>query len=168
MTDMRGYCLAPGEGEAWWFLDTLMVVKAGGDQTRNAFTLIEFGAPTGFGPPLHIHHREDEAFYVLDGSMTVVCGDDRWEAGAGSFVMLPRGVPHAYVVTSERPCRGLQLTSPAQFEQFVAERGRPAQALTLPEPTPPDIAALAATAERYGHEFVGPPLSIGDRESSDR
>jgi hypothetical protein len=65
------------------------------------------------------------------------------------------------VVTSERPCRGLQLTSPAQFEQFVAERGRPAEALTLPEPTPPDIAALAATAERYGHEFVGPPLSIG-------
>jgi cupin domain len=54
---------------------------------------------SGFGPPLHIHHREDEAFYLLDGAMQVVCGEDRWEAGPGSLVMLPRGVPHAFVVS---------------------------------------------------------------------
>jgi len=161
MTDIRGYHRARGEGKALWFLDTLMTVKADGDDTRDAFTLIEFEAPTAFGPPMHIHHREDEAFYVLDGSMRVVCGDDRWEAGAGSFVMLPRGVPHAYVVTSDRACRGLQITSPAQFERFIAELGRPADALTLPEPSRPDLEALAGSAERYGHEYVGPPLSIG-------
>ena len=63
MTDLRGYHLGSGEGKAWWFLDTLMTVKAGGDDTHDSFTLIEFGAPIGFGPPLHIHHREDEAFY---------------------------------------------------------------------------------------------------------
>jgi hypothetical protein len=92
--------------------------------------------------------------------MRVVCGDERWEATTGSFVMLPRGLPHAFVVISESPCRGLQITSPAQFERFIEESGRPAQALTLPEPSPPDIEALARSAERYGHEFVGPPLSL--------
>jgi Mannose-6-phosphate isomerase len=86
MTDLRGYHLGSGEGKAWWFLDTLMTVKAGGDDTHDSFTLIEFGAPIGFGPPLHIHHREDEAFYLLDGAMQVVCGEDRWEAGPGSYV----------------------------------------------------------------------------------
>jgi hypothetical protein len=55
---------------------------------------------------------------------------------------------------------GLQITSPAQFERFVEEMGRPAEALTLPEPSRPDIEALARSASRYGHEFVG-PLSVG-------
>jgi hypothetical protein len=54
MTDLRGYHLGSGEGKAWWFLDTLMTVKAGGDDTHDSFTLIEFGAPIGFGPPLHV------------------------------------------------------------------------------------------------------------------
>jgi mannose-6-phosphate isomerase-like protein (cupin superfamily) len=162
MTDLRGYHLGPTNGKAVWFLDSLMTVKAGGNDTRDAFTLIEFAAPSGFGPPLHIHHREDEGFYVLEGSMRVVCGDDRWEGGPGSFVMLPRGVPHAFVITSDEPCRGLQITSPAQFERFMEELGRPAEALTLPEPSPPDIDALLGSAERYGHEYVGPPLSRDD------
>ena len=69
MTDIRGYHRARGEGKALWFLDTLMTVKADGDDTRDAFTLIEFEAPTAFGPPMHIHHREDEGFYVLEGQV---------------------------------------------------------------------------------------------------
>ena len=162
VTDLRGYHLGLGEGKAVWFLDTIVTVKAGGDNTHDAFTLIEFAAPSGFGPPLHIHHREDECFYVLEGSMRVVCGDDRWEGGRGSFVMLPRGVPHAFVVTSDGPCRGLQITAPAQFERFIEELGRPAEALSIPEPSQPDIDALLGSAERYGHEYVGPPLSSGD------
>ncbi len=160
MTDMRGYRLGPSDGKAWWFLDSLMMIKAGGQDTHDSFTLIEFSAPKGFGPPMHIHHREDEGFYMLEGSMRVVCGDEWSEAQVGSFVMLPRGVPHAFIVTSESPCRGLQNTSPAQFERFVGELGRPAEALTLPEPSPPDVEALAASAERYGHEYVGPPLGL--------
>ena len=91
-----------------------------------------------------------------------VCGEDRWEAGPGSLVMLPRGVPHAFVVSSESPCRGLQITSPAQFERFVEEIGRTADTLTLPEPSQPDIDALARAAVQYGNEILGPPLSLGD------
>jgi hypothetical protein len=76
--------------------------------------------------------------------------------------MLPRGVPHAFVVSSESPCRGLQITAPAQFERFVEEIGRPADTLTLPEPSQPDIEALARAAVQYENEILGPPLSLGD------
>jgi quercetin dioxygenase-like cupin family protein len=56
--------------------------------------------PAGFGPPPHLHHREDEAFYVLEGQMTVTCGEQTWTATPGSFVLLPRGIPHAFTVAA--------------------------------------------------------------------
>jgi Cupin domain len=62
-------------------------------------------------------------FFVLEGSMRVACGSEQWDALPGSFVFLPRGVPHAFVVTSPQPVIGLQLTSPAGFEDFIAEVG---------------------------------------------
>jgi mannose-6-phosphate isomerase-like protein (cupin superfamily) len=157
VTDLRGYARGRDEGTAIWMLDTLMHVKAGAGETRGAYTLIECLAPTGFGPPRHVHTREEEGFYVLQGSMTVECGDDSWQAEPGGFVLLPRGIPHAFLVT-EGPCRMLQVTSPAGFEDFAAEVGRPAESATLPEPTAPDMAALMRAAERAGHELVGPPL----------
>ncbi len=157
VTDLRGYHHEAGGGTAIWMLDTLMNVKAGGDETRGAFTLIEALAPSGFGTPLHIHHREEEGFYVLEGSMTVQCGDDRWVAEPGSFVLLPRGVPHAYLV-NDGPCRMLQVTSPAQFEKFAEEVGRPAESATLPQPSPPDFEKLEAAGARWGIETTGPPL----------
>jgi quercetin dioxygenase-like cupin family protein len=157
VTDLRGYHLARDDGSAIWMLDTLMHVKAATDDTRGAFTLIEALAPSGFGTPLHIHHREEEGFYVLDGSITVQCGDDRWEAVPGSFVLLPRGVPHAYLV-NEGPCRMLQVTSPAQFERFAEEVGRPAESATLPQPSAPDFEKIEAVGARLGIETVGPAL----------
>lgn len=158
MSDLAAYHLGADEGEAWWFLDTLMTVKAAAPQTQGGFTLIEQRAPAGFGPPLHVHHDEEEAFYVLEGQLAVRCGEQDWTATEGSFVLLPRGVPHAFAVTGGRECRLLQITSPAKFEGFVAEAGRPAQSLTLPEPARPDAPALAQIAARYGNEIVGPPL----------
>jgi mannose-6-phosphate isomerase-like protein (cupin superfamily) len=122
--DERGYVRGAGEGTDSWFLDTRMTVKAGFAQTGGAFTLLEFAAPVGFGPPRHVHHVEDEGFYVLDGELVVECGDRRWAAGPGGFVLLPRGIPHVFVVT-RGPVRGLQITSPAGFEDLVAEIGRP-------------------------------------------
>ena len=157
MTDLRGYRLAQDEGTAIWMLDTLMHVKAGTEDTDGAFTLIEALAPSGFGTPLHLHQREEEGFYVLEGSMTVQCGDERWDAVPGSFVLLPRGVPHAYLV-NDGPCRMLQITSPAQFEQFAAEVGRPAESPTLPPPSEPNFEQLEAASARFGIENVGPPL----------
>ena len=152
-----GYVLAPGEGQATWFLGTLMTVKAGGEQTGNAFTLLEWTAAPGFAPPPHIHHAEDEAFYILEGTMTVTCGDHSWEATPGSFVFLPRGVAHGFTVMGTTPIRGLQLTVPAGFEHFLAEVGEPAQALTLPPPAAPDVEKLLAAAGKNRIDILGPP-----------
>ncbi|HEV7646940.1 MAG TPA: quercetin 2,3-dioxygenase [Actinophytocola sp.] len=156
--DPGGYVLSESDGEHVWFLDTRMTVKAGGDQTGGAFTLLEWTAPVGFGPPRHVHKVEDEAFYLLDGELVVECGERRSTAGPGSFVFLPHGIPHAFVV-SAGPVRGLQVTAPAGFERFVAEIGRPAEHLGLPEPSAPDVAALVAAGERHGNQILGPPIT---------
>jgi mannose-6-phosphate isomerase-like protein (cupin superfamily) len=157
--DAHGYALGPGGGADLWFLDTRMTVKAGGAQTGGAFTLLEWSAPRGFGPPRHVHHAEDEGFYVIEGEMAVECGERRWTAGPGSFVFLPHGIPHVFVVTAG-PVRGLQITSPAGFEDFIAELGRPATSPGLPEPSPPDVPRLVEAGSRYGNDVVGPPLTL--------
>jgi quercetin dioxygenase-like cupin family protein len=156
--DAAGYLLSPTDGPQLWFLDTRMSVKAGADQTGGAFTLIEWSAPVGFGPPLHLHDREDEAFYVLEGEMIVDCGQQRWTAGPGDFAFLPRGIPHSFIVT-DGPVRGLQITTPSGFEQFIAELGRPAEHPGLPNPSPPDVPRLIEAGHRYGHQILGPPPS---------
>jgi hypothetical protein len=78
-----------------------------------------------------------------------------------SFVLLPRGIPHAFTVAATGPCRMLTINTPAGFERFVAEAGRPAGRLTLPDPQPPDVPALLAAAAKYGHEFVSGPAAGG-------
>ncbi|HWO93947.1 MAG TPA: quercetin 2,3-dioxygenase [Dehalococcoidia bacterium] len=155
--DGAGYVLSKDEGTATWFLDTLMVVKASGEQTGGSFTLIEQVMPAGYGPPLHIHALDDEAFYVLDGEITFICGDRSLRASAGSFVFLPRGVKHAFSVEASAPARVVQITSPSGFERFVAEAGEPARALTLPPPAPPDLGGLIAAAAKYGIEILESP-----------
>jgi len=157
--DPRGYALAGGGGEPWWFLDCRMTLKATGEQTHDAFTFLEWHAPVGFGPPRHVHRAEDEAFYVLEGEMRVECDGRTWELGPGGFVLLPRGLEHCFVVTS--PVRGLQVTAPAQFERYVRRVGRTPTAEGLPAPSAPDVPALVAAAEDLAIDIVGPPMVLG-------
>jgi quercetin dioxygenase-like cupin family protein len=151
--DPKGYALSVEDGTHLWFLGTRMAVKAGGAQTGGAFTFLEWTAPAGFGPPLHRHDREDEAFYLIDGIIEVTCGDKQWTVGPGGFVLLPRGIPHSFVV-SAGPVRGLQITTPAGFERFIDELGTPAQGPGLPPPAEQDIPRLIETAARYGQEIL--------------
>ena len=146
------YVLRAGDGPDLWFLDTRMSVKAGGEQTNGAFTFIEWSAPAGFGPPPHRHDREDEAFYLIEGGIDVRCGDRTWTAGPGDFVFLPRGIPHSFTVTE--PVHGLQITSPAGFERFVAELGRVPEGPGLPPPTAPDVPLLIEAGRRNGMETL--------------
>jgi quercetin dioxygenase-like cupin family protein len=156
MPQHLGYHLPPESGQATWFLGTLMTLKAGSEHTGGAFTLLECLMPPGFAPPPHIHQAEDEAFYLLEGGLTVRCGDQTWQAAPGSFVWLPRGIAHGFTVEGAVPARMLQLTSPAGFERFAAEVGEPARAATLPPPAPPDIEKLLAAAARHHIEILGP------------
>jgi quercetin dioxygenase-like cupin family protein len=157
--DPKGYALAVGGGTSIWFLDTLMTIKAGGEETNGAFTLLEWAAPVGFGPPLHRHDREDEAFYLINGAIEVTCGDQQWTVSPGGFVFLPRGIPHSFIV-SAGPVRGLQITTPSGFERFIGELGIPAAGPGLPPPMPPDIPRLIDASSRNGMEILGPPPQV--------
>lgn len=153
------YTLAAGEGDAFWIAGDLMTMKAGRAQTGNAFAVGEFVSRPGGGPPPHIHHMEDEAFYVLEGALRGFCGDQEWEASPGSFIWLPRGIVHGFTVASEAPAKVLFITAPAGFERWVAEVAEPARSLTLPPApaAPPDVEKFVAAGNKLGLEFVRLP-----------
>ena len=151
------YLLRSGEGESLWFLGNLATIKTAGAHTRGALTVVEFLNPPGFAPPVHRHLAEDEAFYILEGHAQFRCGDQRFDAGPGDFVLLPVNLPHTFLVGPDRPLRSLQITTPAGFEAFAAEVGTPATERRLPDPGPVDPAALGHAAARHAVELLGPP-----------
>jgi len=141
-----------------WFLGTLATIKAPSVGTGGSLSVVEFLHPAGFATPTHIHHRDDEAFYVLSGAIHGFCGDQTWEAGAGSFVWLPKGTPHGYSVDDGDPVRTLAITLPGGFDTFVAELGEPAPRHELPQAfVMPDISVVLAAAAKDGQEILGPP-----------
>jgi len=145
---------------AIWFLGALSQLRLSSEQTGGAFSLTDNLARRGNASPVHIHNHEDETFVVLDGDLRVMVGDDEHAAGPGTVAVLPKGIRHAYVVTSAT-ARFLTLHNPGGFEHFAAEVGEPAQTLTLPpEPAiPPNLAALTETAARHGITILAPPLA---------
>jgi quercetin dioxygenase-like cupin family protein len=155
---IRSVISSPDTQAAIWFLGALSQVRLSGEQTGGAFSLTDNLVRRGNGSPVHVHDHEDETLFVLDGELRVLVGEDDDTAGPGTVAVLPRRLRHAYVVTSAT-ARFLTLHVPAGFEQFAAEVGQPAQALTLPpEPAgPPDLAALAQTAARHGITILAPP-----------
>jgi quercetin dioxygenase-like cupin family protein len=150
--------LREGEGEALWFLGTLATIKASAETTAGRVAVIEHLAPEGSGSPLHVHRREDEWFYVVEGELTLWVGGELIVAPAGSFVYGPRDVPHTFTVTSPR-ARFLLGAEPAGFESFVRALAEPAATLTIPPPptSPPDFERLTALAAEHGIEILGPP-----------
>jgi mannose-6-phosphate isomerase-like protein (cupin superfamily) len=154
--------LAAGEGERIWFTNAAMTIKATAETTDGHLCLVESEAPAGHGPPLHVHHEEHEAFYILEGEMEIVCGSDRYTASKGAFAFLPRGVPHTFRVTAGSPARFLTLAVPGGLEGFFREAGRPAEGPGLPPEAPLDVALIKRVGERYHNEIVGPPLAAID------
>lgn len=151
------YRLRADEGDAHWFLGSLVTVKTTGEQTRGAVTVVEFVNPPGFAPPLHRHQSEDELFYLLAGTAEFHCAGQTFTAGPGDFVLLPAGLPHTFLVGSDQPLRTLQITTPAGFERFAADAGTPARERRLPDPAPIDPVALGHFAAQHGIELLGPP-----------
>jgi quercetin dioxygenase-like cupin family protein len=156
MTLQAPLLLPRDEGQHFHFLDTLMTVKVGGDASDGALTCIELLAPRGFGPPLHRHEIEDELFFVADGEVRFTAGDTDRVAVPGTTVWLPKQLPHQFQVLSET-ARMCQVSTPAQFERFVADLGTPAPAPVIPEPTPVDGARVAEICAAYRIEVLGPP-----------
>jgi mannose-6-phosphate isomerase-like protein (cupin superfamily) len=151
----KSYALAREEGQAVWFLDSLLIVKATGEQTAGAFGLIDNLMPPG-DSPYHLHHNEDEAFYLYEGQMTFYVGGEKIEAKPGTWVYGPREVPHGFRIEGFSPARMLLLNTPAGFERFPVEVGEPAKELTLPPAEVPDMDRLMSVAAKYDIDILGP------------
>ena len=163
-TQIKPYAFTPANGlaEVWW-LGGRVAIKAGSAQTCGRGAHLEFDDPRGTAPPLHIHHGEDETFYVISGSVTIFAGDERIDASAGDFAFVPRGTAHSYLVTSER-ARMLVTFSPGGIEAFFVEAGVPDDGSGVPpaEGVLPPPEELARTLARYGCEIVGPSPTLAD------
>ena len=151
--------LRAGEGRAAWVVGDLYTVKASGEDTGGAFTLIEVLVPPQSGPPPHTHRREDEAFYILEGEFEVHIDERRLTAGPGSWVTLGKGSLHHFKNIGPGPARMLIIATPAGLDRFFLEAGREATDAS-PESgaaTPEDRERLLAVSPKYGVEIESPP-----------
>lgn len=147
------------EGRSYWLTTDLHTFKVVGEDTGGAFSLSELTAHPGFGPPPHIHRREDESYYVLEGEFEFMDDGRTFTAGAGAFVYLPKDRLHSHLATGDAPARALVLVTPAGVERFVEEAGYPATD-TSSVPSPPEMSELqriVETAQKYGIEVPPPP-----------
>jgi quercetin dioxygenase-like cupin family protein len=145
------------EGEPHWCGDSRITVKAASAQTNGTYGLILSEARRGTSPPLHIHHTADESIWVISGRLRLRCGDDKFELGAGGFTFMPRDVPHSFLALEDVTMLGIM--SPGGDEGFFVEAGPVA---TTPDPAPLDMERMQAAADKYGDEFVGPPMRLDD------
>jgi quercetin dioxygenase-like cupin family protein len=147
-----------------WFLHNLAIIHAASDDTAGSYAVVELTGPAGDIPPLHVHHNDDEGFFLLDGAMRLHIGNEPVvHVRAGEFVLAPRGVPHVYVVESHEPARWLTVSN-GGFDRFVAEVGRPASEPGLPsEPHIPPPEELTAIASRHGIEILAPPGTLPEQ-----
>jgi quercetin dioxygenase-like cupin family protein len=144
-----------GEGPAVrWGPGGIVRIVAASDSTGGFFSVVETTEEPGSAAPLHVHHGEAEAFYILEGTVELTCGEDSVTATAGDFVYTPKDVPHKYVVVGERSARLLLLFSRPGFESFFVEAGAP---LDEPPAGPPDPEAFRHLVEKYDMELLENP-----------
>jgi mannose-6-phosphate isomerase-like protein (cupin superfamily) len=119
-----------------------------GEESGERFSLVEHPmSPRALAAPLHLHTREDEYSFVLEGRMGALLGDEVVEAGPGDLVFKPRNQWHTFWNAGDEPCRILEIISPAGFEQFFRELSELGGAIAA------DPDALVTLAARYGHHF---------------
>ena len=127
-----------------------VAILVAGEASGGRVALVETVEVRGSEPPRHRHHWEDELLYVLEGTLHVCIGSESVTAPAGTAVLLPRGIDHAYAVVTES-ARVLTVLAPAGFEGLYRELGEE------PRAGGAELERLVATAARYGCEITGPP-----------
>jgi mannose-6-phosphate isomerase-like protein (cupin superfamily) len=149
--------LGPGEGRSLWVLGNLLLTyKVTAEQTGGAYSLFEGTVPPQEGSPPHIHHREDETFYVVEGEFEFLKDGETIRAGAGSLVYVPKGGLHAFKnVGAEKGRLLLSQTPGGLHERFFEEIGEEATDRTAPPVADgqPDAGRIVAVAARYGTEI---------------
>lgn len=155
---MKSGTLRAGGGKTVWVVGDHYTIKASGEDTGGAFTLIEVLVPPQSGPPPHVHSREDEAFYILEGEFEVHIDNQRVTAGPGAWVTLAKGSLRHFKNISQATAKMLILATPAGLDKFFLEAGR-AAIDTSPESgaaTSQDVEKMVAIAPKYGIEIKLP------------
>jgi quercetin dioxygenase-like cupin family protein len=147
-----------GEGRTMAVVGDVYRFLATGEDTNGKYAMWEAIVPPGGGPPPHVHSREEEGFYILDGEITFTIGDRRIVAKAGLFANMPVGTPHSFKNESGKPAKMLISVAPAGLEKMFFEFGVPlpeGSTAALP-PTKEEIERLLAIAPKYGIELKLP------------
>ena len=155
-TEDNKFLLRPDEGKVIQVLQERMTFKVMSADTNGLYTLFISSAEPGGGSPSHIHHQEDEAFFIL-------LGEKALELGPGSFLFAPRGIPHASKNEETTRSRMVVIVSPAGLENCFVEMGQPVTDTSAPATPsgPPDIEKLVAITQKYGIELLPPSEHAG-------
>jgi mannose-6-phosphate isomerase-like protein (cupin superfamily) len=142
----------------YWVIDHRMTVLVSGEQTNNAYAVLEAFVLPGGGPPPHIHHREDELFYVLDGDITIFAGEQTVRGSAGTCVHIPLGTVHTFKNEGSGPARMVVMYTPAGFENYFSTAGAPTTHAdqTAPPVTQETLERLQAYAAQFSLEIIPP------------
>ena len=144
----------PNEGQTVAVVGDVYRFLATGDETDGRYAMFEAVVPPGGGPPPHIHSREEESFYVLEGEITFQVGDDRIVAKAGTFANMPVGSLHSFRNATDKTARMIISVAPAGLEKMFLEVGQPvAFGQQAPPPSKAEIDKLLAVASSYGIEI---------------
>jgi quercetin dioxygenase-like cupin family protein len=151
-------CIKSGTGQAFWGPGDKLTFLITGEQTGGTYFMAEAVVPPDGGPPPHIHHGEDETFYILEGEITACLGDKVITASAGDLLHIPKGTPHSFKNEGDQVLKMIVTFTPAGIEGFFEEGFIPAPDRTTmpPMPTQELIARLVAAAPKYGLEIVLP------------
>ena len=159
----------PSEGRRFRAGGDLYRFLAEASETGGRLGLWDAEVPPRGGPPLHLHRREGEAFFVYEGEIDFVAGGAPVRLGPGGFVHIPEGIPHAFTNPTDRPARMLVMVFPGGMEQMFRETGEEVHdPAATPRPLgPEEISRLQRVAPSYGIELLGPPLSHQPTDSHD-
>lgn len=152
----------PSDPAALWFLNSRVVIRRPSASSPDRLSVAEHWLPFGDSPPLHVHHREDEIFHVLEGVVRFRVADQEVVVEAGQSALAPSGAPHTFRIESEAGARVLVMAPGDDFEGLVREVSSPAERDGLPPPSVPttaEIQGLAEACERHGITLLGPPMA---------
>ena len=164
-TQLGALHIRSGEGKRLWGPGDVYTFLVTGEQTGDTVFAMEALVPAGGGPPLHIHDREDETLYILEGQCEVEIGDDLLVASAGDLVWMPRGTAHRFSNIGAEAMRMTLTFTPAGIERFFEEVFEEVRDRSAPPPpvSPELIGRLVTAAPRYGLEFLLPAEAEGER-----
>ncbi len=159
--NQKGLIMQPGKGSSYWFGVDLLTFKAVGEDTQQQYVLLETIVQPGSGVVPHIHSREDESFYIQEGTFEFYLDGQKSLATPGTFLYSPKGQLHSFINIGSEPGKLLVWVTPAGFEKFMAEVATPAENQIAPaQPlNADDLQRIIQVAQKYGMEIIPPQVN---------